>query len=235
MFVRMVVERLRREQGDRLNRGSMKNLGLILFLFLMAACTNTKHQNPSANSIKYDIAYGYYSYNLEKLSNKNQNSLKLLFPSIPGLIFGNPTKNNIHVVSIQSSKYFTLELPSHLDGKADYLRTSQLEIEPKDTKILRLGTFYIYPNSTKAMGGGGFIDTKSGNILLLVYFSKPSRISGTLSLSGEHYDHKIKITNAGWHWLEVKKRSPKEYTIAKYTGSYDSIDFMVLSSSSASI
>ncbi len=206
----------------------VKKLLLILVVsFLVAACSSIGPQGDRLGSVKYDISYSHYAYNSKRVPYTAEGQLSLIFPAIPGLIFGRPTENILSIVDVQSSKEFTLELPSFLDQEADYLREPQLKISPKDAKILRLGTFHIYPHYQGEVGGGGFIDTESGNALILVYFSKPSKLTGTLVSSGKNYHHDIKISTAGWHWVEVNTIHPQEYVLKKYAKSEKTIDFMV--------
>jgi hypothetical protein len=64
--------------------------------------------------------------------------------------------------------------------KAKELSHKVLTIEPAGTKVIRLGTFHVYPKTKKQIGGGMFINSESKEAYMLVYFSQPATLTGTL-------------------------------------------------------
>lgn len=85
------------------------------------------------------------------------------------------------------------------------------------------------------MGGGGFIDTENGDNLMLVYFSNPAVVSGTLRFEEDEFDHNINIYHSVWSWIKLSKVSNNRYILSVYEGDLKNIEFTVLMKSGAEI
>lgn len=102
----------------------------------------------------------------------------LIFPTLPGVISGSPTSDIVQYVATLPNKNFTLNLPKKMGNRAEVLSQKGLVIEPKKTKIIRLGTFHVYPETKDSIGGGMFIDSSTGYYYTLVYFSEAASLTG---------------------------------------------------------
>ncbi len=208
---------------------------LITLLGLLQSCA-TVESNGKSSTHSFEMHYGFYSYSRERLTGYDKKTgLKLIFPTIPGALFGNPTDDILHVSEPTEGYTFNLPLPSNVDDKAATFREPGLSISPSNTKVLRLATFHAYPPYEANVGGGGFINTATGNFLILVYFSNPVDITGTVLLGEDRFDHEITTSSAGWNWIEISELSKNRFRLSDYHGNRDSIEFSVLINDAFSI
>ncbi|QBY05417.1 hypothetical protein E2K93_14020 [Thalassotalea sp. HSM 43] len=198
---------------------------------LVSACTVQPNSKDTVEpeSESYQLDYGFYSYTYEKIDNyPAEADLNLLFPAIPGSIFGMPSPELVHISSVNNDFTFELTLPNDMDALASRLTGGALMITPADTKVLRLGTFHVFPSMRDSVGGGGFIHKPSGDFMLLVYFSKSAHISGQFAIGRDQFEHDINIPAAGWHWIKIGKQSDYSYRLSTFDGDSDQIEFFVL-------
>lgn len=211
-----------------------RNTELKIFLLLsccilIASCSTVKSSKEHHNFINYQFDYDYYVSDVLELKKVTGNmNPSFVFPTIPGAIFGNPSKDILYWSEPNKSKKIRLSLPVNVSHKATLLNQNGIDIYPEDTRILRLGTFHIDPDEPRTLGGGGFFNTDTNNLLILVYVSKPSEISGTVMLGKTKVFHKINFDSPGWNWIEVKKLEGNNYQLERFTGSVSSIEFTIL-------
>ncbi len=208
----------------------MKNPLLLLAIpLLLQACATVNHSSNQSSKSSYVLRYGFYSYSYHKIENyKYENGLNLIFPSIPGAIFGNPTSDILAVSPVSSDYTFRLNIPNNLEKKAKRLSDNRLEIVPSNTKVLRLGTFHLSLSHQDQIGGGGFINTESGDFLILMYFSNPAEVKGTVKVGNDWYDHQISISKPGWSWIKLSELSANTYQLSVFSGDLSTIEFCVL-------
>jgi hypothetical protein len=212
----------------------MRAFLVVLFVVFIGACTTTNQKNNKTTNestfqknSSWTLAYSYYLQNDNKLKGHTEENLRLIFPSISGQIFGNPSQNIIYSTKPKSKETFTLKLPNEPVNLATEMNVKGLAIQPSNTKILRLGTFNYLSRYKEQVGGGAFINKVNSNYVVLVYFSKPSKVTGNLNIGDESYQHNIVINKSGWHWIEVKNIDNNQYKLVKYQGDIDNIEFAV--------
>jgi hypothetical protein len=84
------------------------------------------------------------------------------------------------------------------------------KIEPAETRVARLATTISNVGTDKGPLLVGFRDSVSKKLLVLVFFDRPCRLTGTAeyhALSGEIIKNTIDVTvkKAGLNWLEVRE------------------------------
>lgn len=202
----------------------MRKILAITACFLAISCTTATKAAPNQN---LSLAYAYYSQGLNRLEGHDEYGLSLIFPSIPGEIFGNPSRDIIYSVSPKNGNEFPLILPADVENNASKLKEKSLTIKPSDTKIMRLGTFNYLPKYKNRMGGGGFKNIVNDNFIVLVYFSKAANITGKLLFGAESYTHNIAVDKAGWHWIEVSEDKPNSFELTTYKGKLSDIELSI--------
>ncbi len=203
----------------------LKVFRLLIIVTVLSSCATTNIDQEN-KTVSYELTSSHCTNDNRSFEGYRKNeSMTLLFPSIPGGVWGNPTNDILHYTPAIPSQKFSLKLPADMAGKATELTQQGLSIEPINTKILRLGTFHSYPDYQRAIGGGGFYQTKTGDFLILVYFSNPSVVTGTLPASGDLHEFNIKVKKKGWSWIKSSKVGTNKYTTTLYQGPIDSIEF----------
>ena len=196
---------------------------LILFL---QACSTTQTKNVTKDS--FNLSTTHCTKKQKKIENyRNNEHLSLVFPSLPGIIFGKISNDIVKVVHTLPNKNFVLELPHNMGNRAKKLKHEELSITPSNTKIIRLGTFHHY-ESMEHLGGGMFIDAISDDSYTLVYFSQPASLIGTVKNSEGEIEFKIENAKAGWNWFKYTKLSSKKSQIVLHNDPNTSIKFCAI-------
>ncbi|CAA0093174.1 Uncharacterised protein [Halioglobus japonicus] len=203
----------------------MKKLGLIFIAMWLVGCATPNRDVVATDT--YSLQYAYLSPSGKTLKHYSEQGLSLVFPSIPGNIYGTPGDDIIYVATPENAQRFSLVLPKDMDRRALPLTDSPLAIEPPETKVLRLGTFNFLPRYQDVMGGGGFSDTISDRTYILVYFSNAAQVTGQYTAYSDIYNHNIVIDAPGWHWLQFVETSDNVFDVSAYEGSAETIQFDV--------
>ena len=142
-----------------------------------------------------------------------------LLGSIPGTIFGDPrapfgsvTINTDHSLSIDLSRL--QEVGKH----ATRINAEGIgfgwKIHPGGTRFSRVSTTFNSAGSALDVKKVGFFDLEGNEVLLLVFFDRPCRLTGTINIppgQGDfmHYLYDVTIDRAGFNWLAIHKdRNP---------------------------
>ncbi len=203
----------------------MRTIAFILIIFL-AGCKTT--QPIQESPLLLNLSWSPYNSNLQKVNYINHKKpITLIFPTFGGSIFGNPSQE-FTTLEVDKNN-FTLTIPVYLSSRAEKMRLSDdLKIKPNGTKSLRIATFHHYPEYGSNIGGGYFANKANGNPLLLMYFSNPVSITGTVLHDNEKYIHDIQTSEQGWFWLEVVEVASKQFEVKKYAGDTTNIEFAAI-------
>lgn len=134
-------------------------------------------------------------------------------PIISGGVFGTPDANQERFLLFPDANN-QIQIDLNLERKkfrkaAKPLReqyTSRgVVAKPSNTKIARFGTFAYDLQDTGQIVGTSLGIKNSSEILMLVYFSKKSTVTGQLILGEETYNHNITIPKKGFYWLRSKE------------------------------
>ena len=219
-----------------------KIIVLCSLILLVAACSTnvttksepTKKDSSKKTIVSYSIGYGLYTFDDQKLDDfrKNEN-ITFYFPTVDGSVFGATSRDFLQIITVPPTQKFTLKLPANLDNRAPVFKQKNLTIEPLNTQVMRLGTFHTYEDYQGSLGGGGFAHKKTGESMMLLYFSKTAKMTGLTFAGGEEYDFNIETTKPGWFWVKSTKVAPKRFKIERYDGDLNALEFKAFISKKA--
>jgi len=209
---------------------------VIMAIGLLQACSTAQpSDNQSVKKAIFQLTATHCTSSLEKVNNYRPNDeLALIFPAIPGTIFGMPTNDVIQYVFTLPQKEFSLELPNNMGERAKAFSQKGLTIKPANTKVVRLDTFHTYVEDQEKAGGGLFIDTLNNDAYVLVYFSQAATISGVEESNGEKSFFNIQNAKPGWNWIKAAKGIDETYTYTLHDNSNTNIQFCAFIENSAS-
>jgi hypothetical protein len=134
------------------------------------------------------------------------------FPIIRGALYGSPEGDPVLLEPATFGMSFKLSLALLQDRLKPYAapltqdKLSQgLVIEPKDTKLVRAGTFFHDGETGKPMSGAGLHETNSTAQIIFVYFDRPCEVVGEVKSPIGSLVHNFKISRAGLHWLKMTR------------------------------
>ena len=213
----------------------LRSLSLMLVLLssiLLSACASNNDQPGIARAESFKMSIAYYNENGDSLGHMmNGEQILLLFPSIKGQIFGIPRRPILTEVTVSDNQPFIVELPSinSTDSAvlADTKLTTGLLIQPAQTQMLRVATMAFEKETRQPFAAGSLIDAATGDNLLLMYFSEPCYITGSVESAGLRYDHEIKIKKAGWHWIAGTQPSAGVSKLRALRAQPDKVEFAI--------
>jgi len=157
----------------------------------------------------------------------------LVFECIPGGLCGATTQEFLATVKVGDDGVGRLDLSDRLftektqpDVLADNEWNKGLTIEPADTKLARIGTFWYlfweFGGETANMslpGTCGFVDDGTKKDFVIAYFSQPCTLRGVIQtreangLATAHLD--VTVESAGFHCLEWAQVDAKTYKVTQ--------------------
>ena len=205
---------------------------LLLSSVLMSSCVSSINQHGTAQAQSFEMSIAYYNEDGDSLGHMmNGEQILLLFPSIKGQIFGIPRRPILTEVTVSDNQPFIVELPiiksSDSAVLADTRLTTGLLIQPAQTKMLRVATMAFEKETRQPFAAGSLIDAETGDNLILMYFSKPCSITGSVKSTGLRYDHDIKIKTAGWHWIAGTQPSAGVSRLRALRGQPNKVEFAI--------
>lgn len=199
-----------------------------------ASCTTVDEPSTEPGQVSFALSYGHYtldpgSYELKAVpAPERHDDLRLTFLAVRGALTGAPDLNVFLSIPMKHDSQFALRLPTSIPGEVPPFESGSLELTPADTRLVRLETFHYYPVYGIFRGGGSFIHEPTGNTMLLVHFSQPARLRGSRPESSAVYRYSVDIERAGWSWLIVEPRAGNAFTVRRYSGPIDDIEFAIL-------
>ncbi|MDX1609876.1 MAG: hypothetical protein R3225_07105 [Halofilum sp. (in: g-proteobacteria)] len=206
----------------------------VVLMLALAACAALERRDTQPEPVALELSHGNYlldpgSYELVPVQARlPPGQLQLEFLLVRGAINGAPEPDPFRTIPVEPGAGFELRLPAAIPGEVPAFQSADLQIEPADTRVTRLGTFHYHPEYGMFRGGGGFIHQPSGDPMLLVHFSAPARLRGSLQDASGVYRYAVKTPRAGWSWLIVRSGSEGVQEVLRYTGPVDAIEFAVL-------
>lgn len=133
-------------------------------------------------------------------------SFRLSFSYIAGDLYGSPTTGDLAQPVIHPDLRFDLDLNS---SHADLLRSLEptdlslgyLKIEPADARIARLAPQALQREGIEQIATVDWVDMRSSERLMLIYFDRPARITGALSRNGHTVRYNIRANAPGYFWV----------------------------------
>lgn len=92
---------------------------IVVLSALFQACTSVDVDHTNPEETAFNVKYGLYSYDLQKMNGDNDiHDLEIIFPAVPGGIFGNSTDDILSVVSVENSDSFNFSVPNKLSRQS---------------------------------------------------------------------------------------------------------------------
>ena len=155
-------------------------------------------------------------------SNFGVAEVALRFPLIAGSIFGSASTGDILVEQARPGALIELSVERLRNAGArwaspvePHVSDAGLVVQPKGARFARIGTFVADSRMNKTVGYGSFIDPRTRNVLILVYFDEPVRISGLLRVGTLEAEHNISIHSSGLYWIRTKELGNNRYELDK--------------------
>lgn len=138
--------------------------------------------------------------------------LRLWMPYVVGDIYGRPNAGELVPVELKPDLSFTLDLNlGHLRlGKAlEPTKFSQkwMTIEPATARIARLSPWVMPKDGISPLGLCEWLDSDTGERLMLVYLDRPARVRGEIVYEGRSLRFDIDAKEAGFQWIHQPRES----------------------------
>lgn len=164
---------------------------------------------------------------------KTNRAMILSLPLIPGNLGGKIKTEPILVKEVRDSETFEFDLQSVLMNveklSTIFVRdeyTKDVQIQPSDVLMSRVGTFAQDKVSQKKYGGG-FRDIATRDTLVLAYFSGPCDVSGIAYSKQGTFDFTVHITIRGFHWLRVNELAESQFLVTSHEP-ISGVNFLVI-------
>ena len=133
-------------------------------------------------------------------------AFKLSFPYVAGDLQGAPSIADFLRPQINPDYTFVIDL-NHTQG--DVVRSLQptefaetfLRIDPEDARIARLRPQALKPDSIEPIASTDWVDARSHEALMLVYFDRAARITGVDTRGSHTIRYNIRAGQAGYVWI----------------------------------
>lgn len=152
-------------------------------------------------------------------------SLVAAFPVITGAVWGAPDTEPLVFAPAPFGGTMTVplkELEQKIQPMASPATPESLKagllVQPEDTRLARVGTFFADKEQERYVFGAGFIDQASGDFLVLVYVDRPCTLSGTVSVQELPTQYHVQIPTPGMHWLRHRKVDNSHYEVEYESG-----------------
>ena len=135
---------------------------------------------------------------------------RVVFAFIGGSISGYATTDSLVKPKLGDDYRFNLDL-SVLAAEAELAASEvtteigTLAIEPRETRLTRVGTFTMDAALQNRVGSTAFIDGETAEILVLIYVDRACTIVGRTRGAGHEYRYDASIPQPGFTWLRFKK------------------------------
>ena len=143
------------------------------------------------------------------------NAFRLFFPFIAGDLYGSATTGDfIHPV-VNPDYSFEIDFGRIQTDLARSLQPTEfsldyLKIEPPDARIARLAPLALQPDGIEQVAVTDWINAATRERLMLVYFDRPSRITGSLVRDEYTIRYNVRATAAGYLWIARRQTDDGE-------------------------
>jgi len=151
-----------------------------------------------------------------------QDNLRLWVPYVVGDLYGGPNEGEFAPVALKPDLSFSLDLNKNHDRLAKALVPTEfsqkwMTIEPTSARVARLSPFVMPVDGIAPVGMCEWLDTDTGDKLMLVYVDRPARIRGEIVYEGRSLRFDIETKEAGYIWIRQPEGSG-EYRVAPWPG-----------------
>jgi len=149
-------------------------------------------------------------------------NLRLWVPYVVGDLYGAPNAGELAPVAFKPDLSFSLDLNKSHEKLALALVPTEfsqkwMTIEPKEARVARLSPWVMPEKDITPVGLCEWLDTDTGDKLMLVYVDRPARIRGEIVYEGRSLRFDIESKEAGYLWIRQPEGSG-EYRVAPWPG-----------------
>jgi len=149
-------------------------------------------------------------------------NLRLWVPYVVGDLYGGPNEGEFAPVTLKPDLSFSLDLNKTHDKLVNALVPTEfsqkwMTIEPVNARVARLSPFVMPVDGIAPVGMCEWLDTDTGDKLMLVYVDRPARIRGEIVHEGRNLRFDIESKEAGYFWIRQPEGSG-EYRVAPWPG-----------------
>jgi hypothetical protein len=142
-------------------------------------------------------------------------SFRLTFPYVAGDLYGAPSIADFIHPKINPDYSFEIDLNR---TQADLVRSLQptefneeyLRIDPADARIARLTPQALQADGIEQVAATDWVDRRTHQPLMLVYFDRPARITGAVTRNGHTTRYNVRASKAGYVWIGVVQNEDSE-------------------------
>jgi hypothetical protein len=140
---------------------------------------------------------------------------RLVFPYVVGDLYGSPTTGGFVHPGTGPGGTLVLDLNHTAGALASELGPTDfslgfLKITPPTARIARLTPLALERNGIDPVGPAEWLDARSRQSLMLVYFDRPARITGAVTRNGESLRYDISASRAGYVWIADRRAAAHE-------------------------
>lgn len=148
--------------------------------------------------------------------------LRLWMPWVVGDLYGDPNEGELAPAVLKPDLSFSLDLNNSRQKVGKALIPTQfsqkwMSIEPKEARVARISPFVLPAEGIVPVGDSEWLDTDTGDKLMLVYFDRPARIRGEIVYEGRNLRFDIEAKEAGYVWIRQPDGSG-EFRMAPWPG-----------------
>jgi hypothetical protein len=148
--------------------------------------------------------------------------LRLWMPWVVGDLYGDPNEGELAPAVLKPDLSFSLDLNNSRQKVGKALIPTQfsqkwMSIEPKEARVARISPFVLPAEGIVPVGDCEWLDTDTGDKLMLVYFDRPARIRGEIVYEGRNLRFDIETQEAGYVWIRQPDGSG-EFRMAPWPG-----------------
>ena len=143
------------------------------------------------------------------------NAFRLFFPFIAGDLYGSATTGDfIHPV-VNPDYSFEIDFGRIQTDLARSLQPTEfsldyLKIDPPNARIARLAPLALQPDGIEQVAVTDWINAATRERLMLVYFDRPSRITGSLVRDEYTIRYNVRATEPGYIWIARRQTDDGE-------------------------
>jgi hypothetical protein len=152
------------------------------------------------------------------------NDLVLTLGPIPGSVPG-IGHETLQTVPIGHEKLISIDIASYSAAMMSRVRpldrsmSQSLHVVPEDTQFVRASTGVWFTSPTPVRKSTGFIDLETQDNLVLVYFDRPCRLTGTVTNAVPNTetsttDYDVVVESPGLTWIRLQPVGPM-HTLGK--------------------
>ena len=84
---------------------------------------------------------------------------------------------------------------------------------PKETRVARMATVVVNPETKKGVGGATFRNRATHESLIVVYFDRPCHLTGVVHAQNNEVTYGVSVGEAGLHLLKIAKEASTRYRV----------------------